>query len=124
MNMYEGRIHSMSSNWRFGRRWRPSRCFAAAQVWTYGSMRECIRSLHILEIAWHTCSRFILLYNFFCHVQVYQITALAMTFDCFCMIQAAYCCISRIALLRNAERGAMRVFQTHLRRRGVYLFSI
>ena len=54
-----------------------------------------------------------------------RFTGLAMTFDCFCMIQAAYCCISRrIVLLRNTERGAMRVFQIHFRRRGVYLFPI
>ena len=53
-----------------------------------------------------------------------QFTAPAMIFDCFCMSQAAYCCISRMAPPRDTERGAMRVFQLHFGRRGVYSFSI
>ena len=50
-------------------------------------------------------------YNSFLHVQVYRFTVLVMTFHCFCMGQAAYCCVSRFAPPRNTERGAMRVYQ-------------
>ena len=71
------------------------------------------------------CSRFFsTFYNFFVMSKFTKFTAPAMTFDCFCMSQSAYRCISRIAPPRNTERGAMSVFQISFPRRGVYSFSM
>ena len=54
-----------------------------------------------------------------------KVTALALTFHCSCMSQAAYCCISRIGQPRNTERGAMRVFQIHFAKtRSVLVFDM